>query len=107
MTQPTAHDEPSRTLQSNACSLAGGIALAAPTITLDVSAGNKLKFDANDTAWGSQTIAGIYGAYIYDTTVTNNLWALIYFGGTSYGVTSGVFTIQWHSSGIWVLDLTP
>ena len=29
MTLPTAPDEPSRTLQRNACSLAGGIALAA------------------------------------------------------------------------------
>lgn len=82
----------------------GGIALSTPTLTITTGS---LIFDAVDTAWGSQSISNIYGAYIYDTTVSSLLWGLVYFGGTAYSVTSGVFTIQWHSSGIFAVDLTP
>ena len=81
----------------------GGVTLTTPTLT--VSSG-VLVFDGDDTAWGSQTMSGIRAARIYDTTVTDRLLCLVNFG-TDYAVTSGVFTIQWHASGIFAIDLTP
>lgn len=85
----------------------GGIVLASPTLT--VSAGS-LVFDAADTSWGSQTFSGARAARIYDDTITtptaDPLLALINFGA-DYGVTAGVFSILYHSSGIFAIDLTP
>lgn len=85
----------------------GGIALASPTLT--VSSGS-LVFDAADTAWGSQTFSGARAARIYDDTITtpvaDPLLALINFGA-DYGVTAGVFTLQYHATGIFAIDLTP
>jgi len=85
----------------------GGITLTTPTLT--VTSGS-LVFDGDDTAWGSQTISGIRGCIIYDDTITTPYAdpqiCLVNFG-SDYSVTSGVLTIQWHSSGIFSLDMTP
>lgn len=87
---------------------AGGIALATVTVTLDTSSGVRLKFDAADTAWGSQSITGIRGALIYDDTATTPVAdpALCLVNlTTDYAVTSGVFTLQWAAGGIFYLQL--
>lgn len=85
----------------------GGITLTSPTLT--VTSGS-LVFDGADTAWGSQTISSIRGCRIYDDTITtptaDPLLCLVNFG-SDYSVTSGVLTIQWHSSGIFSIDMTP
>lgn len=85
---------------------AGGIALGTPTIT--VQAGSLLTFDAVDTAWGSQTFSAARGALVYDDTIATPVakpaLVLVNFGA-DYGVTSGVFTIQWAAAGIFYLDL--
>lgn len=85
----------------------GGITLTTPTLT--VSSGS-LVFDGDDTAWGPQTISGIRACRIYDDTITtptaDPMLCLVNFG-SDYSVTSGVLTIQWHSSGIFAIDLTP
>lgn len=84
----------------------GGIAIGTPTIT--VQSGSLLTFDGVDTAWGSQTFSGARGAVVYDDTITtpvaDPVLVLVNFGA-DYGVTSGVFTIQWASAGIFYLDL--
>ena len=84
----------------------GGIALTTPTIT--VQAGSLLTYDADNTPWGSQTFSGARGALVYDDTITtptaDPALVLVNFGA-DYGVTSGVFTIQWATAGIFYLDL--
>lgn len=87
---------------------AAGIALTTPTVTLDTSAGIKLKFDAVDTAWGSQTITGIRGVLGFDDTITTPVAdpAIFLVDLTAdYAVTSGVFTLQWAAAGIFTLQL--
>jgi hypothetical protein len=85
----------------------GGVQLQTPA--LSVSSGS-LVFDGDDTAWGSQTISGIRACRIYDNTIASPtadpMLCLVNFG-SDYSVTSGVLTIQWHSSGIFSIDLTP
>lgn len=56
------------------------------------------KWDAADTEWTSATFEAFH-AVIYDSTATNDLIASIDFGGGKQ-VASGVFTIQFDSSGI-------
>lgn len=86
----------------------GGVALTSVTVALDSSSGIKLKFDAADTAWSSQTISGIRGVLIYDDTITTPVAdpALCLVNlGSDYAVTSGVFTLQWAAGGIFTLTL--
>lgn len=79
----------------------GGIALASQANS--VSAGT-WKFDANDTAWGSQTITNARGCLIYDDTTTTPVADPAILGvtfGADFSVTSGVLTIVWDSAGIY------
>jgi len=80
---------------------AGGIALASPTLTVTTGT---MKFDAADTAWGSQTITNARGALIYDDTITTPVADPAILGitfGADFSVTSGVLTIVYDSAGIW------
>lgn len=82
---------------------AGGALLTSTTVTTPAT--GVVMFDAADTAWASATISGIYGCLIYadamTTPVADQAIMAVYFGGTSYSVTAGTFTIQWHSNGLW------
>jgi hypothetical protein len=82
---------------------AGGALLTSTTVTTP-SAGIVM-WDAADTAWSSATISGIYGCLIYadamTTPVADQGILAVYFGGTSYAVTAGTFTIQWSANGIY------
>ena len=73
-----------------------GATLASKAVTVAATT----KFDAADTAWTSATFT-TYHAVIYDSTVgaTNNLICSIDFGGAQ-SVSSGTFTIEWHTNGI-------
>lgn len=85
----------------------GGIALTGNTHS--VSTGT-LVFDANDTAWGSQTFSTARCALIYDDTIATPVAKpaiLLVTFGADFGPTAGIFTIQWNASGIWTWDLTP
>lgn len=81
----------------------GGATLAGQTVAED---GTSAKWDGTDTAWSSASFTA-YHAVIYDDTVTtptaDQLICSIDFGGAQT-VTSGTFTIQWHSSGIITLS---
>ena len=57
------------------------------------------KWDADNSAWTSATFSTSH-AVIYDDTMANDdLICSIDFGG-SQSVSSGTFTIQWHTDGI-------
>lgn len=86
---------------------AGGVVVPA-TISITVQSGSVLTFDGGDVPWSSQTISGIRGGLLYDDTITTPVAdpgiAGITFGA-DYSVTSGVFTIQWATDGIFKIDL--
>jgi len=73
---------------------AGGATIAGKAVTEAATT----KWDATDTSWTSATFTA-YHAVIYDASVSDNLICSIDFGGAQ-AVTSGTFTIQWHSDGI-------
>lgn len=75
-------------------------------------AGGIVKFSATDQASSSgTTMSGIYGCLIYADAVAAPANSVkqgvvaVYFGGTSYSVTNGTFTIQWNASGIFTIDI--
>jgi hypothetical protein len=72
----------------------GGETITTGTVTQ----GATTDWDGDDTSWTSSTFT-TYAALIYDNTATDNLIALIDFGGAQT-VTAGTFTIQWHANGI-------
>jgi hypothetical protein len=74
---------------------AGGVTLGSQAVSV---ASNTAKFDAADTEWTSASFTA-YHAVIYDTTNSNSLICSIDFGGAQT-VSSGTFTIQWHTDGI-------
>lgn len=64
-------------------------------------------FDATDTPWVTSTFSSVQGCLIYaDALAANNGIAAINFGA-AYGVTSGTFTVQWNTSGIFTIDFIP
>lgn len=72
----------------------GGAALAGKSVT----EGATTKWDANDRAWTGATFTA-YFAQLYDASASDNVIALIDFGGAQ-AVVSGTFTIQWNANGI-------
>lgn len=86
---------------------AGGVALTGQVVnsgTADV-----VFFDANDTASGSAAdLANVYGALVYDDTLTTPVAdqgiSYNYFGGAN-SVVNGTFTAVWHANGIWRMTL--
>lgn len=78
---------------------AGGVALASQTVS---AVGTTAVWSANSAQWTSSSFTA-YGAAIYDVTVSNNLIALIDFGG-ALSVSSGTFAIIWSASGIIILS---
>lgn len=81
---------------------AGGIALG--SISLNSATSAVVFFDAADTATGAAaTLANIYGAFVYDDTLTTPVAdqgiSYNYFGGAQ-SVTAGQFTAVWHANGI-------
>lgn len=80
----------------------GGVALASPTVNSGTS--DVVFFDAADTASGSAaTLSNIYGALIYDdsisTPVAKQGVCFNWFGGVN-SVTNGTFTSVWNVLGL-------
>lgn len=84
----------------------GGIALTTKTLTLSPT--GTLKFDADDLIWTPTfTLSGVRATKIYDdTTASKKLLCLISLGA-DYAVTSGIFTIQFATTGFATIDYTP
>jgi hypothetical protein len=82
----------------------GGLALASVTST---STSATYTFDAADRAGGAtDTVTNAYGVLVYDDTIATPVadQGLCYnaFGGAN-SVTSGTFTVVWHTSGIFTI----
>ena len=85
----------------------GGEVLVTPTLT---RATGVLTFDGVDTTQtGANTTLDVYGCQIYDDTLTTPVAdqgvCFNDFGGQQQ-VTSGDFTIQWHTNGIFTITFT-
>lgn len=85
---------------------AGGNALTTTELTI---ASGSLTFDAADTTWSSSTITNARGAIHYfnvGTAATDQLVYLLNFG-SDVSTTNGLFTIQYHATGIFIVDFSP
>lgn len=86
---------------------AGGLTVTSPTFVM--SSGNLL-YDAADTASGAgYTFSGVRGVSHHDDTIATpyaDPMILLLNFGADFGVTNGVFTVQYHASGIWSQDWT-
>lgn len=85
---------------TNELASAGGYTLGGSTLAgQSVTQGTTTKFDGTDTAWTSATFTAYHAVLWDDTIAGDDLIASIDFGGAKT-VTSGTFTIQWHTDGI-------
>lgn len=84
---------------------AGGQVILSPTTT--ESPAGTLMYDMADQVWASPTSVTARGAILYaDALATNNLIVAMTFT-TDFTSTAGTFTIQFASTGVFTLDLTP
>ncbi len=74
---------------------AGGAALAGQTLT---QSSNVVTFSGSNTTWTTVTVTTV-GCLVYDTTVSNEGLAYLYFGG-SQAIVGANLTIAWNASGI-------
>lgn len=91
---------------SDGAEWAAGGATLTPT---SGATGTTYSFDSTDTVSGSSaTLTNVFGALIYDDTLTspvaNQGVCYNYFGG-GHSVTNGTFTIVWSSAGIFKIAL--
>lgn len=95
----SATDDTWADVSANEISGTGYTANGEALTTKAVTQAATTKFDADDVSWTSASFTA-YHAVIYDDTLANNdLICSIDFGGAQT-VTSGTFTIQWHTDGI-------
>ena len=84
---------------------AGGTVVVSPTLT--ESPTGSVMYDLADTSWATSTITNARCALLYaDALAGNNAICLVDFDA-DYSTSSGTFTIQWASTGMFALDLTP
>jgi hypothetical protein len=83
--------------------VSGGRVLSGKTFTFP--AGGTYMFDASDLAGGgNMTVAGVYGVFLYDDSITAGTVAdqgmsFHYLGGPN-GVSGGTFTVVWNALGL-------
>jgi hypothetical protein len=82
---------------------AGGQVVISPTIT--ESPAGTLMFDLGDQVWASPTTVTAYGCKYY-VAAASKLVCAVNFSG-AFTSTAGTFTIQWASTGVFTIDLTP
>ena len=84
---------------------AGGQTILSPTTTESPS--GTLMYDMADQVWAAPTSVTARGAILYaDVLGTNNLIVAMTFG-SDFTSTAGTFTIQFASTGVFTIDLTP
>lgn len=84
---------------------AGGVVLVGTTVS--ESPTGTLMWDATDVSVASATFSNARGAKIYaDALAGNNYICGVNFGA-DFSPNNGTFQIQWASTGIFALDLTP
>ena len=87
----------------------GGASLTSPTLTSAGASPNEtitFSFASSYAAtWGATATFNTYGGLVYDSASSmTNKWGIIslYFGGVM-SPSTGTFTIQWTSAGIWTI----
>lgn len=84
---------------------ATGASSTAPTVT--ESPTGSLMYDMNDVAVSSTTLTSARAARLYaDVLAGDNLIVLVNFGA-DFSTNNGTFGIQWATTGVFALDLTP
>lgn len=83
---------------------AGGATLTGGTVT---GSSGVLTFDASDVSWTNSTLSGVRGVLIYDDSQTNKNGIVLVDLGQDYATSNGTLLIQWHSNGIFQIDLVP
>lgn len=84
---------------------AGGQTIVSPTTT--ESPVGTLMYDMADQVWASPTSVTARGAILYaDALAAKNLIVAMTFG-SDFTSTAGTFTIQFASTGVFTIDLTP
>lgn len=84
---------------------AGGATIGSPTVT--ESPTGTLMYDMADQVWAASTSVTARGAILYaDALAGNNLIVALTFGADITS-TAGTFTIQFASTGVFTIDLTP
>lgn len=84
---------------------AGGNVLT--NLSVSEGAAGSIKFTADPVVWSSSTISGAHGALLYAYNLAGQNALLFVDFGDDYSTVSNTFTIQWHSGGIFAMDLTP
>jgi hypothetical protein len=64
-------------------------------------------FDADDVTWSSSTLTNVRGVLIYDDTQEDDNGIILVDLGQGYSTSNGNFVVQWHSNGIFSLNLVP
>lgn len=84
---------------------AGGQTIVSPTVT--ESPTGSVMYDMADQVWAAPTSVTARGAILYaDALAGNNLIVAMTFG-SDFTSTAGTFTIQFASTGVFALDVTP
>lgn len=79
---------------------AGGVAMTSVVVNTGTS-GVVFMSAANTASGSAATLANVYGALVYDNTLTNkNGVSFNYLGGAN-SVTNGTLTVVWNSNGVW------
>lgn len=89
---------PAGGVQCSVADAGGTMALAVASTT---SGATTVSWTANNLVSGTTTIASAYGGYFYSNTASPKYKiAGIYFGGSPYSTSAGVFQITWSSGTI-------
>jgi hypothetical protein len=88
---------------------AGGVALNLAGAGLTHASGGNLKFTAGNVSVSGTTISDtVYGCLIYANSLSPKAAiCAVWFGGSGYTTSAGVFGITWPASGIWTVALIP
>jgi hypothetical protein len=83
----------------------GGQTILSPTTTESPS--GTLMYDMADQVWAAPTSVTARGAVLYADVLTNNNLIVAMTFGADFTSTAGTFTIQFASTGVFTIDLTP
>lgn len=84
---------------------AGGLAVASPTVT--ESPAGSLMFDLADSEWTGTTINLARYALLHADGLSPKAAICLVDFGSNYSTVAGTFKIQWATTGMFALDMTP
>jgi hypothetical protein len=89
---------------------ASGSTSLSPTLDAGTLTAGSTSYDMNDVSVASTTLTNARAAVLYMDAVTaataDPIWCVVNFGA-DYSTSNGTFGIQWASTGVFAIDLTP